>query len=58
MSRGVARDKSPFLACQLLMFFAPVRYRVVKIACSYFEVVLRIINYKAQYDLSWFKPLL
>jgi hypothetical protein len=26
-------------AC-LSVFFAPARYRVVKIACSYFEVVL------------------
>jgi hypothetical protein len=40
MSSGVARYKSPFLARQLSVFFAPVRYRVVKIMCSYPEVVL------------------
>jgi hypothetical protein len=39
-SRGKARCKSPFLACQLSVFFAPTRYRVVKSACSYSEVVL------------------
>jgi hypothetical protein len=31
---------NPFQACQLSVFFAPTRYRVVKIACSYSEVVL------------------
>jgi hypothetical protein len=35
------------------VFFAPARYRVVKIACSYFEVVLRTMkNYKTHYSLS------
>jgi hypothetical protein len=38
---------------------APARYRVVKIVCSCSEVVLQTMkNYKAQYDLSWFRPLL
>jgi hypothetical protein len=40
ISRGKACCKSPFLACQLSVFFAPARYRVVKIAHSYFEMVL------------------
>jgi hypothetical protein len=41
------------------VFFALARYRVVKIVCSYSEVVLRTIkNYKAHYNLSWFRPLL
>jgi hypothetical protein len=41
------------------VFFALARYRVVKIVCSYSEVVLRTIkNYKAHYSLSWFRPLL
>jgi hypothetical protein len=35
-----ARYKSPFLAHQLLVFFVPARYRVVKIMCSYSKVVL------------------
>jgi hypothetical protein len=35
------------------------RYRVVKITCSYFEVVLRtMMNYEAHYSLSWFMPLI
>jgi hypothetical protein len=40
-SRGKARCKSHFLAHQLLVFFVPTIYRVVKIACSNSEVVLR-----------------
>jgi hypothetical protein len=40
MSRGVARSKFLFLVRQLSIFFAPARYRVVKITCSYSEVVL------------------
>jgi hypothetical protein len=52
-ARGEAHFKSPFLACQLSVFFAPVRYRVVKIVCSYSEVVLRTMkSYKAHYSLS------
>jgi hypothetical protein len=40
-------------------FFAPARYRVVKIVCSCSEVVLQTMkNYKSHYSLSWFKPLL
>jgi hypothetical protein len=40
-------------------FFAPARYRVVKIICSYSEVVLGIMkNYQVHYSLSWFRPLL
>jgi hypothetical protein len=58
-SRGEAHCKSLFLACQLLVFLAPPRYRVVKIACSCSEVVLRTMkNYKAHYSLSWFRTLL
>jgi hypothetical protein len=38
---------------------APARYRVVKIVCSYSEVVLQTMkNYKAHYSLFWFRPLL
>jgi hypothetical protein len=37
---GEARCKSPYLACQLSVFFAPAGYRVVKIVCSCFEVIL------------------
>jgi hypothetical protein len=52
-SREKVRYKSPFLACQLSMFFAPIRYRVVKIACSCSEMVLQTMkNYKAHYSLS------
>jgi hypothetical protein len=58
-SRGKAHCKSPFMAHQLSVFSAPVRYRVVNITCSYSEVVLRTIkNYIAHYILSWFRPLL
>jgi hypothetical protein len=40
----------------LSLYFAPARYRVVKIVCSYFEVVLRTMrNHKAHYRLSWFR---
>jgi hypothetical protein len=47
------------VAARMLVLFAPIRYRVVKIMCSYSEVVLRTMeNYKAQYSLSWFRPLL
>jgi hypothetical protein len=53
MSRGKARYKSPFLACQLSVFFAPARFRVVKITCSYSEMVLQTMNkHKAHYNLS------
>jgi hypothetical protein len=57
LSRGVAHCKSPFLVHQLSVFFTLARYRVVKIACSCSEVVLRTIkNYKLHYHLSWFRP--
>jgi hypothetical protein len=57
--RGEARYKFPFLACQLSMFFALARYRVVKIVCSFSMVVLQTMkNYKAHYSLFWFRPLL
>jgi hypothetical protein len=43
----------------MAMFFAPARYRVVKIVCSCSEVVLQTMNnYKAHYSLSSFRPLL
>jgi hypothetical protein len=41
MSSGKARYKYPFLLRQLSPFFAPARYRVVKIACSCSEMVLQ-----------------
>jgi hypothetical protein len=57
--RGKACCRSLFLACQLSVFFALARYRVVNIACSCSMVVLQTTkNYKAHYSLSWFKPLL
>jgi hypothetical protein len=40
MSRGKAHNKSPFLVRQLSVFFAPVRYRVVKIVHSCSKVDL------------------
>jgi hypothetical protein len=40
-SRGKACYKSPYPPHQLLVFFALARYRVVKIVCSYSEVVLQ-----------------
>jgi hypothetical protein len=42
--RGVACCKSSFLVHQLSVFFVPVRYIVVKITCSCFEMVLRTIK--------------
>jgi hypothetical protein len=57
-SRGVARYKSPFSGCQLSVFLAPIRYRVVKITCSCSEVVLQTMkNFKALYSSSYFMPL-
>jgi hypothetical protein len=58
MSRGVACCKSSNLVRQLSVFFAPARYKVVKITCSYSKVVLLTMTYKAHYDLSSFRPLL
>jgi hypothetical protein len=59
MSGGVAHYKSPSWRANYQCFFAPGRYRVVKIACSYSEVVLTTMkNYKAHYSLSCFRPLL
>jgi hypothetical protein len=50
---GKARCKSPYLARQLLVFFALAIYMVVKITCSCFEVVLQTMkNYKSHYSLS------
>jgi putative effector of murein hydrolase LrgA (UPF0299 family) len=45
MSRGKALYKSSFLARQLLVFFLPARYMVVKIAHSCSEVVLQTIKH-------------
>jgi hypothetical protein len=38
------------------VFTAPANYSVVKIMCSSFKFSL--VNYKAYYDLSWFRSLL
>jgi hypothetical protein len=51
-SRGKVRCKSPFLVHQLFMFFAPVRYRVVKIVHCYSAVVLRITKHTMVYPSS------
>jgi hypothetical protein len=41
------------------VFYAPARYRVVKIVPYCSEMVLRTTkNYKAHYSLFWFSPLL
>jgi hypothetical protein len=57
--REKARCKSLFLVHQLSVFFTLARYRVVKITCSCSEMVLRTMeNYKAHYNLSWFRLLL
>jgi hypothetical protein len=40
MSRGKACCKPSYLVCQLSVFYAPVRYRVVKITHSSSKVVL------------------
>jgi hypothetical protein len=49
----------PLPSAPTIGVIAPARYRVVKIVCSYSEVVLQTMkNYKAHYSLSWFRPLL
>jgi hypothetical protein len=48
-SKGNVHCKSPFLAYQLSVFFALVRYRVVKIAHCSSEVVLRTIKHMVIY---------
>jgi hypothetical protein len=52
MSRGKVPFKSPFLERQLSVFFALARYRVVKIACSYSEVVLQTTKHTKFYPGS------
>jgi hypothetical protein len=49
MSRGKARCKSPFLEHQLLVYSALANYRVVKIAHSSSEVVLRTMKHTMIY---------
>jgi hypothetical protein len=49
ISRGKACCKSPFLARQLSVFFAPARYKVVKITCSYSKVVLQTTKHTMIY---------
>jgi hypothetical protein len=52
-------DRETDLKIGVLVFFAPARHMVVKIMCSYSEVVLQTMkNYKSHYILSWFGPLL
>jgi hypothetical protein len=51
-SRGKTRYKSPFLACQLLVFFVSTRYRGVKIARSCSEAVLRTTKHTMVYPDS------
>jgi hypothetical protein len=51
-SRGKARCKSLFLVRQLLVFFAPTRYRVVKIVCSSSDVILQIMKHTMIYPGS------
>jgi hypothetical protein len=46
------RYKSRFLAHQLSVFFAPVKYGVVKIAHSSSKVVLRTIKHTMIYPYS------
>jgi hypothetical protein len=51
-SRGKARYKSPFLACQLSVFFIS-KNRVVKNVHSSFEMVLRTTNHTMIYPGSF-----
>jgi predicted membrane channel-forming protein YqfA (hemolysin III family) len=51
-SRGKACYKFLFLACQLLVFFASARYKVVKIAHSCSEMVLRTTKHTMIYPGS------
>jgi hypothetical protein len=51
-SRGKACYNSPFLAGQLSVFFAPARYRVVKITHSYSEMVLQTTKHTKIYPDS------
>jgi hypothetical protein len=51
-SRGKARFKSPYLACQLSAFLAPARNRVVKIARSSSDMVLQTIEHTMIYPGS------
>jgi hypothetical protein len=44
--------KSPFLASQLLVFFEMTRYRVVKMACFYSDVVLQTTKHTIVYPGS------
>jgi hypothetical protein len=52
MSRGIARYKSLYLEHQLSMFFAPTRYRVVKISRSCSKVVLQTTKHTIFYPGS------
>jgi hypothetical protein len=51
-SIGKAHHKSPFLVRQLLVFFAPANYGVVKIARSSFEVVMWTMKHTMIYTGS------
>jgi hypothetical protein len=51
-SKWRAHYKSHFLAHQLLVFFAPVRYRMVKVAHSCSDVVLRTTKHTTVYPSS------
>jgi hypothetical protein len=51
-SRGKTHCKSPFQACQLSVFFALTRNRVVKTVCSYSEVVLQTTKHTIVYPGS------
>jgi hypothetical protein len=51
-SRRKAHCKSPLLAHQLSVFFAPARCRVVKITCSCSEVILRTTKHTIVYSGS------
>jgi hypothetical protein len=51
-SREKACCKSPYLASELLVFFAMTRYRVVKIMRSCSKVVLRTIKHTIIYPGS------
>jgi hypothetical protein len=55
-SRGEAHCKSSFLTHQLLVFFCTDKIHGGQDRVFLFQGGL--INYKAHYDLSWYRPLL
>jgi hypothetical protein len=55
-SSGKARCKPPFLVCELSVFFCTCKIQGDQDRAFLFRGGL--MNYKAHYGLSWFRPLL